>query len=364
MEKDFSNYNTAKNILNNLRNYQYAVVEKIRIRKIKINSPEGLKTSTLLKMGSSILKIVPKRISNYAQDLYMRGLISYPRTGTTKYSILLDFKNSLKMFINDESFGKDVKNLLLNFDSLNLDYSKGQEKGGHQPIFPLKYYNHEENLEFTLDEVEEKLYNLICLYYFASLSPPLKYELKKYILKVGDYFFIGSSSKIIEEGFLVFQSYKRNDYIIEFPSLKENKRYQIFNFGIEEKNTEPPDYLTESELIDKMEEFKIGNEGYISSLIENLYLRHYVKVDKERRLIPSKLGEALIDTLNIIDPELIRPENIEKIEEIINQIETEGKEYKNILEEVILFYKNKFIKCSSKIDELKKEFWKRFKLII
>ena len=126
--------------------------------------------------------------------------------------------------------------------------------------------------------------------------------------------------------------------------------------------SESQDNLTESELIDEMEKYNIGTDGSIPSHIHNLSLRGYIKVDNERRLIPTKLGVALIDVLNIIEPDIINPENREKIEKFVKEIERGKKSYKEALENAINFYQSKFIDCCSKIDELRKEFGKYFKL--
>ena len=77
--------------------------------------------------------------------------------------------------------------------------------------------------------------------------------------------------------------------------------------------SESPDYLTESELIDEMEKYNIGTDGSIPSHIYNLTLRGYVKVDEKKRIIPTKLGIALIDALNVVEPDIIMPENRAKV---------------------------------------------------
>ena len=48
--------------------------------------PAGLKTFTMLKMASLQFGLSPYDASKDAQNLYMNGLISYPRTSSTKYS--------------------------------------------------------------------------------------------------------------------------------------------------------------------------------------------------------------------------------------------------------------------------------------
>ena len=68
----------------------------------------------------------------------------------------------------------------------------------------------------------------------------MEYEIKEYKMKIGDYSFIGSSSKIIKEGFLVFQPHKKKEFVSEFPDLKENKNYLIYKKDIEEKISESP----------------------------------------------------------------------------------------------------------------------------
>ena len=136
MNQTFSDFNLALKIKNTLEKNEYCIVDKIRNRKVIQVSPEGMKTNTLLKMASSQLNMNPKEASNYAQELYMKGFISYPRTGATKYSPNFNFIENLLMFKNDEKYGKKVKKLLLNLNKKNFDFSKGIEIGGHEPIFP------------------------------------------------------------------------------------------------------------------------------------------------------------------------------------------------------------------------------------
>ena len=111
-----------------------------------------------------------------------------------------------------------------------------------------------------------------------------------------------------------------------------------------------------------MEKYNIGTDGSIPSHIHNLTLRGYVKVDRKKRIIPTRLGVALIDVLNRIEPDIIKPENRAKIENFVKDIENGKKSYNEALENAIKFYKNKFIDCYSKTEELRKEFGKYFRL--
>ena len=61
-----------------------------------------------------------------------------------------------------------------------------------------------------------------------------------------------------------------------------------------EKQTSPPDYLTEAELISLMERHGIGTDASIPVHINNICERNYVTVAAGRRLQPTTLGVVLV----------------------------------------------------------------------
>lgn len=73
--------------------------------------------------------------------------------------------------------------------------------------------------------------------------------------------------------------------------------------------TSAPEYLSETELIELMEQHSIGTDASMATHIANIVERGYVKVEsKSRRLIPQDLGRALVLGLRSIDKELVDPE--------------------------------------------------------
>ena len=83
-----------------------------------------------------------------------------------------------------------------------------------------------------------------------------------------------------------------------------------------EGRTEAPGFLSEADLIAKMEKNGIGTDASIATHINNIILRDYVQVrDPGRMLVPTPLGNALVKGYCEIDPELVLPRvrsNIER----------------------------------------------------
>lgn len=72
-------------------------------------------------------------------------------------------------------------------------------------------------------------------------------------------------------------------------------------YFIYELKTNPPDSLTESELLTLMEKHGIGTDASMASHINNICEREYVTIGQNRKLIPTQLGYNLAKGYQIID---------------------------------------------------------------
>ena len=105
-----------------------------------------------------------------------------------------------------------------------------------------------------------------------------------------------------------------------------------------------------------MEKNHIGTDASMSVHIENIVRRGYVKVDDERKLKPTKLGKALIEALESVEPEIILPENRARIEAFVKELADGKNNYENVLNNALDFYKKKYYNISNQVEKLKSIF--------
>ena len=356
LDGDFKEKEEVNKIISEIKKHSMLKVNDLTIENKTLPRPNALNTVNMFKIASTELGISPNRTMHLAENLYMEGYITYPRTETTKYSLSFDFINNLNKFKNSEIFGNNVQELISEFDSNDILAYEGVDMGDHPPITPARMPN-----KNRLKGKEYDLFKLICNYYFATLSPSLKYEKINYQFQIGDNLYNAESSFIDELGFLKFLPFKNKNFIDSKNKLKENNEYKIMNVSFEEKKIN--DYITEAELIEEMEKNHIGTDASMSVHIDNIEKRGYVKVDNKRRLIPTKLGKALIEALESVEKDIVLPENRAKIEEFVAELADGKKNYEEVLDYALKFYKEKFYSISAKFDQLYEVFGKYFNLV-
>ena len=360
LNEDYKNLNEVLYIVESLRRFKrqrkLLEIEKLTSEKREKERPPGLNTANMLKMSSTYLGISPQTTMNIAEKLYTKGYISYPRTETTQYSPNFDFKENLHKFSKDPKYSKVMEELSDNFDAESI-LNGGSNFGDHPPITPSRANN-----KGNLQGKELELFELILKYYFASLSPNLEYENLTYEFEIEGKKYKSTCSVIKNDkmGFLKFLPFQKKEFIDKDYILDENEKYEIKDINYEQRKIDS--YITEAELIEEMEKNHIGTDASMSVHIANIVRRGYVRVDDKRRLIPTQLGKALIEALESVEPDIVRPKNRAKIEEFVSLLAEGGKTYKEVLDYALDFYKKKYYSLSSQIDKLNEVFGKYFHL--
>ena len=316
--------------------------------------PEGINTSQLLKHSSSVLGIGPQDAMNVAEDLYLGGYITYPRTETTMYNPGFDFASVLHALARSPlAWAKHAVKLLQAGFSVS---KQGLDAGDHPPITPTS----KTPPLGALADSQSVMYDYICRHFLATLSRDAKFAKTKVVFEFGEEVFSTQGVLVVDPGFTEIVPWvKITNRLI--PLFQKGEKHAINSVEIKEFQTLPPSYLSESELITLMEKYCIGTDASMATHINTICQRNFVEIlPKGRRLKPTPLGNALVLGYKSIDEELISAELRSSIERNVDQIAKGKADINEVLKSVLLIFKEKYVFFRDNISKLEVHFMQVF----
>ena len=267
------------------------------IQKEKITKPDlPFDLTTLQRECNKYFGYSAKQTLDYAQSLYEKKLITYPRTDSrclTEDMIVSTVNNILGK--NDF----DTERIKVVFDSKKVT--------DHHAIIPT-VSSLSEGLS-GIPESEAKVYRLISNKLHASVGYPLIENTTKIVASFDSFEFTSSGKVIKDEGFSKYlKEYKsKKNEDIELPNVSVDDVLSIENKEIKEKFTQPPKHFTEDTLLKSMEiagndalekgvevERKgLGTPATRAGIIENLIFKGFVERDK-KNLVATHKGISLV----------------------------------------------------------------------
>ena len=267
------------------------------IQKEKITKPDlPFDLTTLQRECNKYFGYSAKQTLDYAQSLYEKKLITYPRTDSrclTEDMIVSTVNNILGK--NDF----DTERIKVVFDSKKVT--------DHHAIIPT-VSSLSEGLS-GIPESEAKVYRLISNKLHASVGYPLIENTTKIVASFDGFEFTSSGKVIKDDGFTKYlEEYKsKKNEDIELPDVKVGDVISIDNKDVKEKFTQPPKHFTEDTLLKSMEiagnealekgvevERKgLGTPATRAGIIENLIYKGFVERDK-KNLIATHKGISLV----------------------------------------------------------------------
>lgn len=277
-----------------------AQVQDVIEKEDRMPRPQALNTVAMLKMASSKLGIGPQQAMHEAENLYLRGLITYPRTETNSYPKNFDLHGTVRAQANHPGWGQYVQELL----RAGLNKARdGVDAGDHPPITPVR--------AATEGEVGEggRLYDMITRHFLATVSADCKFMRTKVKMLINGEEFWLSGRKVIDPGFTRIQKPSGEGMEdVAIPSFKRGDSVAVKSVKVSDHQTQAPPNLSESDLLGLMEKHGIGTDASMATHINNIQDRNYVTLhSSSRRLEPTKLGIALVHGYQMVDNELVIP---------------------------------------------------------
>lgn len=302
--------------------------EKAKERPIALNTVE------LMRVASSGLGMGPHHAMQIAEKLYIQGYISYPRTESTQYAESFDLKEVLRQQQNASDWGDDVKELLKR--GINKP-RKGHDAGDHPPITPMRSASKND-----FDSDSWRIYDYVVRHFIGTVAYNCKYLTTTIKFDLGGEKFSFTGKKLTEPGFTSVMTWQAITDEESVPNFNKDDLVEVADVKLAEKQTSPPDYLTEADLITLMEKHGIGTDASIPVHINNICQRNYVTILAGRKLMPTTLGTVLVHGYLKIDPDLVHPHMRSAVEEQLDLIALGKANFRSVLKHTLEVFKLKF----------------------
>lgn len=314
----FFDQNEVEKIKNKLG--EKGVVLDFEVSQKNVLPPSPFNTTQFLVAASSLARLSPARAMQVAEDLYMRGLISYPRVDNTVYPPSLNFKAVLG-FLRKNQFYEEAVQAILSQKKIVPTRGKKQSTD-HPPIYPTALPAAD-----SLKGSEAKVYDLVARRFMATLSPSAQVEDSSVVVEVGGEKFIGKGFRVLKEGwYLAYPFSRRKDEPL--PAMKKGDWVEVLEVKLEKKQTQPPQRYSSARLVQEMEKLGLGTKATRHQIIQNLYERNYIKGDP---IQTTELGMAVAEALMQHMKPVSTPEMTSQLEDEMTEIAEEQKSKEEVV---------------------------------
>jgi len=294
------------------------VVTEIKEGTKQDRSPSPFDTTTYI-VAAARLGFSAANAMRIAEELYMNGYISYPRTDNTVYPASLDL-NGVLATIRNSPFKKDVEWTIAH---RRPEPTRGKKSTtDHPPIHPTGTATKE-----GIGDDAFRIYELVLRRFLATLAPDALWQTLKINFDASGEPYTTTGGHLIEPGWHVVYPFSEAKETI-LPKFATGEKLPIRKVSLDEKETMPPARYTQSKLIQRMEELGLGTKSTRHEVIAKLVSRKYVEGNP---LHPTLVGRVVTEALEHNADAITKPDMTQTIESHMQQI----KESKRTRDDVI-----------------------------
>ena len=329
----------AQRILAELKGQAF-IVDKIQKKTVRKNPYPPFTTSKLQQESIRRLRFTAKKTMMLAQQLYEGielgpgepvGLITYMRTDSTR---IADTAAAEAQQLVIERFGRDYA-----LEKPRHFRNSKQAQDAHEAIRPTSAFNTPEKMASYLTKDQLALYQLIWQRFIASQMQEALIDQVSASILSGPYVFTASGSSVKFPGFMALYRAQEEDESADpngekekeqLPELSEGQRLKLHRLEPKQHFTQPPPRFSEASLVKELEENGIGRPSTYAAILSTIRDKGYV--DMLRGYFrPSELGFIVNDLLVKSFPDIFDVEFTARMEENLDQVESEKANSLNIL---------------------------------
>lgn len=349
----------------NLEKSEFGVY-KVATKKVNRSPAPPFITSSLQQEAWRQLRYSASRTMVLAQQLYegltigsegSAGLITYMRTDSTHIaaSALAETRDFIK-----EKYGENYLPVKARVFTKTV---KGAQEA-HEAIRPTRIHREPAEVKQYLNDAQFKLYDLIWKRMVASQMANATYDNisveveAKCSAPPNSYLLRTSSTKLDFPGYTTLyiegrdEDENEDEKVSALPSLSKGDLLRLLKIIPEQHFTQPPSRYTEATLIKVLEQKGIGRPSTYAPIISTIQDREYVTRTKGA-FAPTELGFVVNDLLTQNFPDLMNIEFTAKMEEELDEIASEKKDWVKVVREYYLPLEKDLAKAQENVERVK-----------
>ena len=307
----------------------------VSLDKVKktVKPPKLFDLTTLQREANRIYGYTAKQTLDYAQSLYEKKLITYPRTDSRYLTSdmvdtaadVLELAAGLPLFAGYLDFSPDAAALI-----------SDKDVSDHHAIIPTMEAGKADLTALPIGE--RSLFLLICCKLLCGAASPHVYEAVTAVFECSGYHFTAKGKRVIMKGWKTFERLFRTSLKekpedapgdeSDLPELTQEKIFEHAIASVTEHYTTPPKPYTEDTLLSAMEHAGkddmpedadrkgLGTPATRAAIIEKLVASGFAE-RRGKSLIPTKDGINLITVLpEVLTSPLLTAEWEQRLSEI------------------------------------------------
>ncbi len=317
----FFDLEKAKTIYETIKTTKKAVVTDVSAKEFIQKPPVPFDLTTLQLEAHRVLKFTPKQTLSLAQDLYIAGAISYPRTSSQKLPKELGFKTILTQLLRQKPYEKVIQDLL----QKPLRPKEGKKTDdAHPSIYPTGNIPDDKT-----GQQQYKLYDLIVRRFLAVFSEDALRETMTVTFDISLEPFVTKGSRTVKPGWHTAYGKYAIFEEVTLPAFERDEQVDIQKILCDEKETKPPKRYTASSIIKELEKQGLGTKSTRAAIVENLYDRGYVN---EKSIQATQIGISTCEVLEKYSPKIVDAKLTRDIEYEMELIRKKIKEPQEVLD--------------------------------
>lgn len=362
VSRRFSSKEDAMYLFENCKKTMHAEVKKIE-RKEKTEQPPLLYDLTSLQRDANrILGYTAKQTLDYAQSLYEKKYVTYPRTDS-RY-LTEDMRESVEKLVQSVAEKYGINDFTTDF----VDYGhiiQNKKVTDHHAIIPTKFMC-KTDLK-ALPDGEYKLLQLISVRLLCAMGQVHRYTEEQMVLLCGEEEFTAKSRAILINGWKdieqKFYPVKQNkEPMLQDDTFMIGENILLYHVDLKEGKTTAPKRFTEDTLLSSMEhagenemaegvERKgLGTPATRAGIIEKLVQKGFMERTGDKKtkyLISTEKGNALI---KVMPEQILSASMTADWEQKLLQIEQNEYRPERFMEEIVKMIED-LVKNRKRADE-------------